>query len=315
MVMIHEVFDIGNLRIAFRRVEASHGMPGVDGVSIAAFRHRLDENLYALSAELGDGRYTPLPLLRFLVAKPDGSPRGLCVPCVRDRVAQAAVLNLVEPIFEAQFEDASFAYRRGRSVRQAARRIKELRDRGYKYVVEADIDSFFDNVDHGLLLGKVGRLIYDPCVVRIIRDWVKAEVYDGEKVYVLDKGICQGSVISPVLANLFLDEFDEAILARGHKLVRYSDDFIVLAKSRTEAGNALSCIEEVLAHLCLALDPGDTHVTDFEKGFKYLGLLFVGGSIFAPFDRPPREKRVLYMPPPFDITGYLAARRSRSAGE
>jgi group II intron reverse transcriptase/maturase len=312
--MILGISDFENLRLAFTRVEASHGMPGVDGVSIAAFKHKLDENLYNLSSELREGRYAPLPLLRFLVAKLDGSPRALCVPAIRDRVAQAAVLNVVGPIFEGQFEDASFAYRKGRSVKQAAWRIKELRERGYRYLVQTDIDSFFDNVDHELLLAKVGRVICDPHVLRLIGLWVKAEVYDGEKIYILEKGICQGLVVSPMLANLFLDELDEALLSRGYQLVRYSDDFIVLAKSRSGAEKALECTEEILNHMHLALDPEDTLVTDFDKGFKYLGLVFQGCSIFAPFDRPAKERRILYMPPPFDLARYLAAKRAWQKG-
>ncbi len=313
--MICRVSDSENLHNAFTRVEASEGMAGVDGVSIVTFKLRLDENLYTLSSDLREGDYAPLPVLRFLVAKPDGSPRALSVPAVRDRVAQAAVLNVVGPLFEAQFEDVSFAYRKGRSVKQAAWRVKELRERGYCYLVETDLDSFFDNVDHELLLAKVARIVGDPQVFGLIRLWVKAEVYDGGKVHTLEKGICQGAVVSPMLANLFLDELDEALLSRGYQLVRYSDDFIVLAKSRSEAEKALECTEEVLNHLHLALDPEDTHVTDFEKGFKYLGLMFVGGSIFAPFDRPARAKRILYMPPPFDLAGYLAGRRSMLGGK
>lgn len=210
--VISRVIDWDNLRAAFVRVEASEGMAGVDGVSIARFRRELDVNLDLLSRELAGRKYLPLPL-------------------------------------------------------------------------------------------------------RLIRLWVKAEVYDGEKVYALCKGICQGSVISPMLANLFLDELDEGLLSRGYQLVRYSDDFIVHAKSRPEAERALECTEEILERLHLVLDHEDTHVTDFERGFKYLGLLFVGDNIFAPFDRPRREKRILYMPPPFDLAGYLAGRRGAQPEE
>jgi RNA-directed DNA polymerase len=281
-------------------------MAGVDGVTIGGYRYNLEINLALLGEELRSGRYAPLPLLRLLVAKPDGSPRGLAVPCVRDRVAQAAVLSLIEPIFEAQFEDVSFAYRRGRSVKAAALRIKELRERGYRHLVNADLDAFFDNVDHDLLLAKVSRLIPDDAICTLIRLWVKAEVYDGEKVFVMDKGIPQGTVVSPILANLFLDELDEFLTAQGHRLVRYSDDFVILAKNRPQAEAALEATEEVLTRLRLALDAEDTAITDFETGFKFLGLIFLKEAILAPFDRPKREKRVLYFPPPFDLQGYLA---------
>lgn len=310
--MLEAVTTPANLHAAFARVEASQGMAGVDGVSLGEFRHNLEVNLAVLGQELRSGRYFPLPLLRFLVAKADGSPRALCVPTVRDRVAQAAVLNIIEPLFEAQFEDVSFAYRKGRSVRDAAHRIRELRDQGYRHLVNADLDAYFDNVDHDLLLDKVGQVITDAAVFNLIRLWVKAEVYDGEKISVLDKGIPQGAVISPLLANLFLDELDESLLAQGYRLVRYADDFVVLAKTRPQAEADLEATEEVLARLHLALDAEDTAITDFDQGFKFLGLIFLKDSILVPFDRPRRVRRVLYYPPPFDLKTYLARKGSGS---
>jgi group II intron reverse transcriptase/maturase len=306
--MLTQITTPANLHAAFLRVEASQGRAGVDEVSLGEFRPNLEVNLAVLGEELWTGSYRPLPLLRLLVAKADGSPRPLSVPTVRDRVAQAAVLNIIEPLFEAQFEEVSFAYRRGRSIKQAAHRIAALRRQGYHFVLEADLDAYFDNIDHALLLAKVAPLISDPAVLNLIRLWVKAEIYDGEKVYVLDHGIPQGAVISPLLANLFLDELDEAILARGYQLVRYADDFIILTKTRPQAEEAMELTEAVLARLHLALDAEDTAITDFEQGFKFLGLVFLKDSIFTPFDRPRRERRVLYFPPPFDLKSYLESR-------
>ncbi len=285
-------------------------MAGVDGVTIGAFRKGLASNLAELCHELRTGCYRPLPLLKFLVAKKDGSPRPLTVPAVRDRVAQAAVLNVAGPLFEKEFEDASYAYRKGRSVRTAAFRIRDLRKQGYRYVLECDVDSYFDSIAHDLLFSRVQKLIQDEWILGLIRSWVKAEIYDGEKVFVLEKGIPQGNVISPMLANLFLDDFDEALLGRGHKLVRYADDFIVLAKSRSQAEAALELTEDVLSQLRLELDEEDTHITDFSQGFKFLGLVFLKDSIFAPFDRKRNERKILYMPSEFDLKGYLAGKRS-----
>jgi len=304
------VAHLPNLRSAFARVEASHGMAGVDGISIKKFDYNLGYNLSILAGELIDGRYKSLPLLRFLVSKRDGTSRPLVVPCVRDRVAQAAVLNVIGPLFEAEFEDVSFAYRKGRSVKQAVHRIRDLREKGYRYVVEADIDSYFDNIDHALLMSKVGKLVHNEKVLSLIDSWVRAEVYDGEKVYRIEKGIPQGTVISPMLANLFLDEFDETMISSGCQLVRYSDDFIILSKSCSEAEKALDLTEEVLEQSGLSLDEEDTRITEFGSGFKFLGVVFLGDSIFAPYDRPPKNRKILYMPPPFDLKGYLKDRRS-----
>lgn len=299
-----------SLHTAFLRVEASQGMAGVDGVTIGDYRYNLEINLALLGEELRSGRYAPLPLLRLLVAKADGSPRALSVPCVRDRVAQAAVLNIIEPLFEAHFEDVSFAYRKGRSVRQAALRLKELRGQGCRFVVEADLDAYFDNIDHDLLFAKVAAIVPDPNILRLLRLWVQAEVYDGERIFVMAKGIPQGAVISPLLANLFLDELDETLVEWGYHLVRYADDFVILTKTRPEAEAALKLTEEILTRLHLALDAEDTAISHFDKGFKYLGLIFLKDAILAPFDRPKREKRVLYFPPPFDLKGYLARKKA-----
>lgn len=304
--MFEKIRSLNNFFLAFGRVEASQGMAGVDGVSIREFKAGLEMNIRKLVLELESNTYRPLPLLRFKVAKRDGSPRPLAVPAVRDRVAQAAVLNIIGPLLENEFEDVSYAYRKGRSVKQAALRVKGLRNQGYRFVVEVDLDSYFDNIDHLLLEGKLSQYIMDDQVLQLLMRWVRNEVYDGTKIYVPEKGIAQGAVVSPVLANLFLDDFDEEMIRRGYQLVRYSDDFIILAKTVHEAQAALELTDTVMALHHLQLDEEDTGITSFEKGFKYLGLTFIRDSILTPFDRPPKQRRVLYMPPPLDIERYLA---------
>jgi retron-type reverse transcriptase len=204
----------------------------------------------------------------------------------------------------------SFAYRRGRSVKAAALRIKNLRDRGYRYLADVDIDDFFNQIDHALLLAKISAVVAYPAVLRLFNLWIKAEIYDGEKLYPLNKGIPQGAVVSPLLANLFLDELDEALIYRGYQMVRYADDLVILTKSSEEARTALTDTADILASLHLAIDNEDSGLADFEHGFKFLGLIFLQDSILAPFDRPPRERRVLYYPPPFDLLRYLARKRA-----
>ncbi|MBI5604008.1 MAG: RNA-directed DNA polymerase [Deltaproteobacteria bacterium] len=296
MIPFEFPFNFDALSKAFQHVKENHGRAGVDGMTIGRFEEDYYENLKKLAQEIKDGSYVPLPLLKILVDKGNGEARGLCIPTVRDRVAQTAVYHIIEPILEREFEECSFAYRKGRSVKQAVYSIKGYYDKGYRWVVEADIDAFFDSVDHGLLLEKLKRYVRDEVILRLIGLWLKAEVWDGEAVKAINKGIPQGSPISPILANLFLDELDEAFLKKGNRIIRFSDDFVVLCKNPKDAQAALEFTSEVLEKLLLKLDESD--VVNFEHGFKFLGVTFVRSLIMVPFDRPKRERRVLYVPPP-----------------
>ena len=310
-VLYLKIYNYQNLLSAWDRVKENHGCAGVDRVTIERFEERLEQNLHSLRTSLQNKTYQPLPLLKFLVDKGNGQTRALSVPTVYDRIAQASALEILEPIFEAEFEECSFAYRKGRSVKQAVYRIQEYRDKGYNWVVDADIDDYFDSINHELLLNRVEELIEDEDVLRLIEMWVKAEVYDGESVFRLEKGIPQGSVISPILANLFLDSLDEELMERGYKLVRYGDDFLILCKKEDEAIEAVEITDDILEDLSLDLNEEKTAVVDFDQGFKYLGVLFVRSLIMVPFERKKKERKVLYVPPPLDIGAYL---RSREQG-
>jgi len=309
MALIREIVKGDTLLDAFQRVKENRGCAGVDGITIERFDYELEENLTKLRNEILNKKYQPLPLLKILVEKREGESRALLIPTVRDRVAQSAVLQVIEPIFEGEFESCSFAYRKGRSVKQAVHQIKEYRDKGYTWVVDADIDQYFDSIDHGILLDKVKGIIKDPDILKLIEMWVKADVWDGKGVTKLARGIPQGSVISPVLANLFLDQLDEELLNKGFKLVRYADDFVILCKTPEKAAKALEVTDEILDKLSLELDEAD--IVSFDQGFKYLGVYFVRSMIFVPYDRPKRERKVLYFPPPMDLSSYLLKRINR----
>jgi len=301
--------NLASLSAAFQSVKANHGCAGVDGVTIEEFEEGIPGNLRLLEKEMASGAYFPLPLLKILVdkGKGDGEARALCIPSVRDRVVQTAVLQVIEPILEKEFENCSYAYRKGRSVKQAVYKIKEYYDQGYRWVVDADIDAFFDNVDHALLLEKLRRHVHDPLCLRLMEQWLSVEVWDGVSLKVLERGIPQGSPVSPLMANLFLDELDEEMLRHGYKYVRYSDDFIILARTRGRARDALKLSKEVLKRMLLRLD--EEEIVSFDEGFRYLGVYFCRSLIMTPFDRPKRKKKVLYYPPPFDIGTYILKRK------
>ncbi len=291
------------LQSAFEQVKENDGCAGVDGVTVEKFDERIKRNIDTLRNELLMASYQPLPLLRILVDKGNGEARALSIPTVRDRVVQTAVLDVIRPLFEAEFEQCSYAYRKGRSVKQAVYKVKEYYEDGYVWVVDADIDAFFDSVDHDILIKKVKKIIKNKDIVRLIMMWIKAEVWDGKSVKTLERGIPQGSAISPILANLFLDKFDEELLRNGHKLVRFSDDFIILAREKEEAVKALKLTDRILERLSLELD--EVEIVNFDDGFKFLGVTFLKSMTMVPFDRPKREKKILHYPGPLNLPIYF----------
>ena len=307
MIMKEFNINLDSLYSAFKNVKENHGCAGADGVTIEQFEGNLDINLRIMHNEITEQTYFHLPLLKILVDKGNGEARALCIPTVRDRVVQTAVLQLIEPVLEKEFEECSFGYRKGRSVKLAVYKIKEYYEQGYQWVVDADIDAFFDSVDHTLLLAKLKKYVSDPYIQKLIELWLKAEIWDGKSLIAPQKGIPQGSPISPILANLFLDELDEAFLKKGYKIVRYADDFIILCKKPDEAMNARQLSKQTLEKLHLQVD--EEQITSFEQGFKFLGVVFVRSMIMVPFDRPKKERKILFYPDSLNIDDYLIKKR------
>jgi len=233
---------------------------GADSVDLAAFEATLDTRLDDLRAAVESGDYWAWPLRRIEVEKHPGSDerRALLVPAVQDRVLQTAVAAYMEPFLEKEFDDCSFAYRRGRSVRMAVERVYRYYNQGYLWLVDADIDDFFGSVARDLVLGRLSTLIHDDTVLRLAHLWLDYAVWDGLHLTRPNLGLPQGSVISPMLANLCLDVLDDRLLAEGIQLVRYADDFVILTKSRKAAERAYALTEETLAGLRLRLNAGKT---------------------------------------------------------
>ncbi|MCL4518861.1 MAG: group II intron reverse transcriptase/maturase, partial [Thaumarchaeota archaeon] len=275
MTLYNEIALHENLYRGWVRVDSNDGSPGVDNVTLDEFALSLQDNLSKLEKELSTFTYQPQPLIRYDIPKPNGKIRVLAVPTVRDRVAQSSALIILQPVIEREFEKCSFAFRPGLSRFTAIDEIHKLRDDGYLWIVDADIESFFDNVDHSTLLNRLQELIKDNEVIALTDKWIKSDVmYHGIRSK-RDKGLPQGAVISPILANLYLDKFDEELLKQGLRLVRFADDFVILCKSKPKAEEALKLSEAVLNELELHLNREKTKVTTFDEGFKYLGALFI----------------------------------------
>jgi RNA-directed DNA polymerase len=299
--LYRQLCRLSTLRSAWFHVEEADGCAGVDAVSIAGFARNLDAELIRLSNELSKETYEPLPLVRFFVIKSNGGQRPLSVPAVRDRVAQHGVINVIGPRFEKEFDNCSFAYRKGRSVKQALQQIEFLHEAGYTWVLDADITSYFDNVDHGLLMARIAELVPSERILKLISAWIAARIYDGHQISQIEKGLPQGAPISPLLANLYLDAFDDRMLSQGQKLVRFADDFVVLCKSKPKAERALKLTKQIMSTLRLTLNDEKTRVTNFTEGFKYLGATFTGDLSLV---RPPAigaPRAEVFLPPPLPI--------------
>jgi group II intron reverse transcriptase/maturase len=273
-----------NLSLAWRRVRKNKAGPGIDGVTWETFDTYAEEFLTALRTELSRGTYRPSPLLGALRRKRSGGWRPLGIPTHRDRVAQRALLNVIGLRLEREMESCSFAYREGRSIFQALARVEQHRDKGLTFVVDADIDDCFDSLDHELLLACLAQYVDEQWVLDLVAGWIKAPVVFRGQRYERERGVPQGAVISPVLCNLFLDELDEALLARRFALVRYADDFVVLASREERAYEALDLTSQALGSLDLRLEESKTRVTSFAEGFEYLGVIFVGSLAVPTFN-------------------------------
>lgn len=274
---VHPAFSRNALFHAWRKVRAAGGGAGVDGEDIAAFERKLDERLAALAEELAAGTYRPRPVRRVYVPKPGSGLRPLALWALRDRVAQRAMHDYLEPFFEPRFLDCSHGYRPGRSVETAVRAVVAAREEGRRWLLDADIEDCFDRIDAARLMTFVRARVDDAVVLRMIESWLGMDVL-GSDGRARPAGVSQGGVLSPLLCNIYLHAFDVEVTGRGVRLVRYADDLVCLCRRRREAEAAREVVATALGRLGLALNARKTGVTRFDDGFKFLGVFFLGDA-------------------------------------
>lgn len=283
---------------AWERVSAKSGMPGVDGVSVRQFARTVPGSIRVLEQRLAAGEYRPLPLRMAEMEKKRGGRRLLLVPAVRDRIAQTAVAAWLGARWDAQFDRASFAYRPGRGVHAALRYLRQLHETGFRWVFDADIRSCFDSIDHARLFDRLAAWLGTGSpLLDWVRQWTAAAVWDGADVTRLSCGIPQGSPLSPLLANFFLDAFDRRLRAADIKFIRYADDFLVLTRTPFDLGPARQIVGEALADLGLELNAEKTRTTTFERRFRFLGAEIQGDAILLPFDKKKSALRPVFVAP------------------
>jgi RNA-directed DNA polymerase len=283
--LIDKVYKRKNLEMAWGKVKENRGSGGVDGQSLAAFQSQQGLQLARLEKELKEDTYRPQPVLQHPIPKRDkpGEYRMLGVPTIYDRVCQQALLNRLEPIFEPIFDDASFGYRRGRSTKDALRKIWNEIQSGSEWIVDADFRDFFGSVDHEKLLTLVAQRIADGRVLRLIQAMLKAGSYGKGQLFPTERGTPQGGVVSPVLSNILLTPFDREMRLRGYQLTRYADDWVVTCRSAAEARSVVDAARRILKQLGVELHPQKTRIVHVQHGFKFLGYKIKRGKkLFLP---------------------------------
>ena len=274
--LIDKVTSPRGLRAAWAQVQRNQGSGGVDRETIDQFQREAETRLSKLSEQLKDGTYQPLAVRRVYIPKPDGKKRPLGIPAVRDRVVQAALRNVLEPIFEREFCEHSYGFRPERGAKDALRRIDGQLKAGYRYVLDADLKSYFDTIPHDRLLSLVRQRVADGRVLALVEAFLNQSVLEEMKEWQPTEGTPQGAVISPLLANIYLHPLDVLMRDQGFEMTRYADDFVVLCRTAAECSRALEMIRAWVAEVGLTLHPEKTRIVDIHDpgGFDFLGYHF-----------------------------------------
>lgn len=267
-----------NLFTAIRKVVSNKGAPGVDHVTVEKFDSHGREELARLQAELAGDTYRPQAVRRKWIDKPGSrDKRPLGIPTVRDRVVQTALRNVIEPIFDVTFAEHSYGFRPGRGCHQALEHVERLLNAGAVYVVDADLKSYFDTINHQKLLERIREKVSDSRILKLIEMFLQQGIMDGLESWTPEQGSPQGAVISPLLANIYLNPLDHLMTGAGYSMVRYADDFVILCRTREDAERALETVRQWVGENDLTLHPDKTRIVDARtEHFDFLGYRFRG---------------------------------------
>ena len=274
--LMERILARDNLWRAWKRVKANQGAPGIDGMPIEDFMTYAQGHWPQIRQALREGRYQPQPVRRVVLPKPGGGERLLGIPTVLDRVIQQAVAQVLQPLFDPEFSESSYGFRPGRSAHGALRRVQDFLGEGCRVAVDLDLAKFFDNVQHDVLMARVGRKVRDKRLLGLIGRYLRAGVLIGETLQATPVGTPQGGPLSPLLANILLDDLDRELERRGHRFVRYADDLLILVKSRRAGERVMASVTRFLtSQLKLVVNEHKSRVVSTHE-CAYLGFTFRG---------------------------------------
>ena len=292
MKLIEQILDKNNVRTALERVISNNGAAGIDGMKVEALRDYMNANWMSIKQSILERSYKPAPVKRVEIPKPNGGERKLGIPTVVDRTLQQSIVQILTPIFEAEFQENSYGFRPGRSCEQAVLKLLEYLNEGYEWIVDIDLEKFFDNVPQDKLMSYVGRVIHDPDTESLIRKYLKSGVMENGMYEATELGTPQGGNLSPLLSNVMLNELDKELANRGLRYVRYADDCIIAVGSSASANRVMHTITKWIEQkLGLKVNATKTHVCRPNK-LKYLGFGFYRSPQTKQWTARPHETSV-----------------------
>ncbi len=240
--LIDKVIADENLWRAYKKVKSNKGAPGIDGITVHQLEEHMKKYFQPLKRKLRDGTYQPQPVKRVAIPKPDGSKRNLGIPTVLDRVVQQAILQIIEPIIDPEFSEYSFGFRKGRSAHQAIKLAEQYYQEGYRVVVDCDLKSYFDTIHHQRVHAYLEEFIQDKIILKLVWKFLRAGILDKDIYIETMEGAPQGGPLSPILANVYLNKLDRELEKRGHRFIRYADDFVIYVKSKRAGERVMESI-------------------------------------------------------------------------